>query len=162
MTTAPLALTIERYRARVGTRMGASDWMLIDQTRIDNFAAATDDRQFIHVDQEAAALTAFGGTIAHGFLSLSLLSAMAADAIPPIAGAAMTLNYGMNAVRFLSPVRLGRRVRGLFDLSDVSERAPGQWLSRFSVEIEIEGSERPALVAEWLTLTIAAPVTAHG
>lgn len=153
--TAPLSLAIERYRARVGTRVGVSGWMLIEQPRIDSFAVATDDRQFIHVDQEAAALTAFGGTIAHGFLLLSLLSAMAANAIPPIAGTAMTLNYGLNTVRFLSPVRSGERVRGLFDLSDLSERAPGQWLSKYSVQIEIEGSERPALVAEWLTLTIA-------
>lgn len=147
-------ISLEQYRQLVGRQIGASRWFLIDQRRITRFAEVTEDEQFIHVDPEAAAGTQFGGTIAHGFLSLSLLSAMAASAIPPIAGAEMAINYGFNSLRFLQPVRSGQRVRGSFALKDLKERAPGQWQSSFAVDVRIEFEDKPALVADWLTLNI--------
>ena len=144
--------TLEQIRLKVGAETGVSGWILVDQARIDAFAEATEDRQFIHVDAEAAARTPFGGTIAHGFLTLSLLSRMAADAISVPQGLKMAVNYGFDRVRFLAPVRSGRRVRGRFTLDSAEEKAPGQWLMRHSVTVEIEGEEKPALTAEWLGL----------
>ena len=129
-----------------------SDWMLIDQARIDQFADATEDRQFIHIDPAGAAQTPLGGTIAHGFLSLSMLSRMAADAMLVPDTAKMALNYGLDRVRFISPVRSGKRIRGRFRLDSVEEKAPGQLLFRHTVTVEIEGEEKPALTAEWLGL----------
>lgn len=137
---------------RVGEEVGVSDWILIDQARIDGFAEATEDRQFIHVDADAAARTPFGGTIAHGFLSLSLLSRMAADAMLIPEGVKMAVNYGLDRVRFLAPVRSGKRVRGRFRLDSIEEKAPGQWLLRHTVTVEIEGEDKPALNALWLGL----------
>lgn len=153
-------ISLEQYRQLVGRQIGVSRWFLIDQSRITRFAEVTEDEQFIHVDPEAAARTRFGGTIAHGFLSLSLLSAMAASAIPPVAGAEMTINYGFNSVRFLKPVGTGQRVKGIFALKDFKERAPGQWQSTFAVDVRMESEEQPALVADWLTLTILSQPTA--
>ena len=147
-------ISLARYRQLVGQQVGASRWFLIDQPRIDRFAEVTEDAQFIHIDPASAAKTPFGGTIAHGFLSLSLLSAMAASVIPPVDGAEMAINYGMNRVRFLKPVRSGRRLRGVFVLKDLQERDPGQWQSTFNVEAKVEFEETPALVAEWLVLSI--------
>jgi len=129
-----------------------SDWLLIDQPRIDQFADATEDRQFIHVDPAGAAQTPFGGTIAHGFLSLSMLSRMAAEAMLIPDSAKLALNYGLDRVRFISPVRSGKRIRGRFRLDSVEEKAPGQLLFRHTVTVEIEGEEKPALTAEWLGL----------
>jgi acyl dehydratase len=120
---------------------------------IDRFAEATGDHQFIHVDPERAAQTPFGGTIAHGFLSLSLMPMLAAKTdTPRIQGVKMGVNYGGNKVRFLAPVRAGSRVRGRFTLDSVEEKAPGQWLMRHTVTVEIEGEGKPALAAEWLGL----------
>ncbi len=147
-------ISVEQYRQLVGQQIGISRWFLIDQPRIDRFAEVTEDEQFIHVDPAAATKSPFGGTIAHGFLSLSLLSAMAASAIPPVIGAEMAINYGMNRVRFLKPVGSGKRVKGVFVLEDFQERDPGQWQSTFTVNVEVECEDKPALVAEWLTLTI--------
>ena len=147
----PLA-SFEEIRSRVGQEVGVSDWILVDQDRIDAFADATEDRQFIHVDAAAAARTPFGGTIAHGFLTLSLLSRMAAEAISVPEGLKMAVNYGFDRVRFLAPVRSGGRVRGRFTLDSIEEKAPGQWLMRHIVTVEIEGEEKPALTAEWLGL----------
>jgi acyl dehydratase len=147
----PLA-TLDEIRARVGAEVGLSSWIGVDQVRIDAFADATEDRQFIHVDAEAAARTPFGGTIAHGFLTLSLLSRMAAEAILVPEGMKMAVNYGFDRVRFLAPVRSGRRVRGRFILDSVEEKAPGQWLMRHAVAVEIEGEDKPALTALWLGL----------
>jgi acyl dehydratase len=147
----PIA-SIEEIRARVGQEVGISDWILVDQARILAFAEVTRDRQFIHVDPEAAARTPFGGTIAHGFLTLSLLSFMAAGAVPWPEGMKMGINYGFDRVRFLAPVRAGRRVRGRFILSSVEEKAPGQWQLRHAVIVEIEGEEKPALAADWIGL----------
>jgi len=129
-----------------------SSWILVDQPRIDAFADATEDRQFIHVDPESAARTPFGGTIAHGFLSLSLLSRMGAEAMLLPDSLKMAINYGLDRVRFLAPVRAGSRVRGRFRLDSVEEKAPGQVLMRHTVTVEIEGEAKPALTAEWLGL----------
>ena len=137
---------------RVGEEIAVSDWITIDQARIDAFAEATEDRQFIHVDAGAAARTPFGGTIAHGFLTLSLLSRMGAEAMLIPEGMKMAVNYGLDRVRFIAPVRSGKRVRGRFTLDSVEEKAPGQLLLRHIVAVEIEGEEKPALTAVWLGL----------
>ena len=148
MPIAPL----DEIRAKTGMEVGVSSWLSIDQARIDEFADATDDHQFIHVDPEAAAKTPFGGTIAHGFLTLSLLSRMAADAMLVPDGVKMAVNYGFDRVRFLAPVKSGKRVRGRFTLDSIEEKAPGQWLLRHTVSVEIEGEDKPALIAVWLGL----------
>ena len=147
----PLA-SLDEIRARLGDEVGTSSWLRIDQARIDQFADATEDRQFIHVDPAAAAQTPFGGTIAHGFLTLSLLSRMGAEAMLFPEGLKMAVNYGLDRVRFLAPVRSGARVRGRFTLDSVEEKAPGQWLMRHTVTVEIEGEDKPALTAQWLGL----------
>jgi acyl dehydratase len=148
MPIAPL----DDIRSRVGSEVGVSSWLAIDQPRIDAFADATEDRQFIHVDPQAAARTPFGGTIAHGFLSLSLLSRMAADAMLVPDTLKMAVNYGLDRVRFTNPVRSGQRIRGRFVLDAVEEKAPGQLLLRHSVTVEIEGVDKPALTAQWIGL----------
>ena len=146
--------SLEEIRKRVGEEVGVSSWLAVDQARIDSFAEATEDRQFIHTDPTAAAQTPFGGTIAHGFLSLSLLSRMGAEAMLLPEGMRMAVNYGLDRVRFLSPVRAGSRVRGRFTLDSVEEKAPGQILMRHNVTVEIEGGDKPALTALWLGLMI--------
>jgi acyl dehydratase len=147
----PLA-NLDEIRARVGDEIGVSSWLTVDQERIHAFAEATEDRQFIHTDPDAAAQTPFGGTIAHGFLSLSLMSRMGAEAMLIPEGAKMAVNYGLDRVRFLAPVPSGARVRGRFTLDSVEEKAPGQLLFRHTVAVEIEGAEKPALTAVWLGL----------
>ena len=149
----PLA-TLHEIRSHIGQEVGVSSWIAIDQARIDAFADATEDRQFIHVDADAASRTPFGGTIAHGFLTLSLLSRMAADAMLVPESVKIIVNYGLDRVRFLVPVRSGKRVRGRFTLDSVEEKAPGQWLMRHTVTMEIEGEDKPALSAIWLALII--------
>ena len=144
--------TIDQIRSRIGQEVGVSGWLTVDQTRIDAFADATEDRQFIHVDPAAGARTPFGGTIAHGFLSLSLLSRMAAEATLLPDGLTMAVNYGFDRVRFLAPVRSGSRVRGRFVLDSLEQKAPGQLLMRHAVTVEIEGEDKPALTAVWLGL----------
>jgi acyl dehydratase len=143
---------LDEIRSRVGQEIGVSGWLAIDQARIDAFAEATEDRQFIHVDADAASQTPFGGTIAHGFLTLSLLSRLAAEAIliPPTAK--MVVNYGLDRVRFLTPVKSGKRVRGRFTLESIDEKVGGQLLLRHLVTVEIEGEDKPALSAQWLAL----------
>ena len=148
MPIAPLA----DIRSRVGEEIGVSGWLTIDQKRIDEFAEATEDRQFIHVDPEAAARTPFGGTIGHGFLSLSMLSRMAAEAMLVPDSIKMAVNYGLDRVRFIAPVKSRKRIRGRFRLDSVEEKAPGQLLMRHTVTVEIEGEEKPAMTAEWLGL----------
>ena len=148
MPVAPL----EDIRARIGEEIGVSSWLTLDQQRITAFADATEDRQFIHVDPEAAANTPFGGTIAHGFLSLSMLSRMAAEAMQVPDTLKMAVNYGLDRVRFIAPVRAGQRVRGRFTLDSVEDKAPGQILVRHTVTVEIEGGDKPALTAVWLGL----------
>ena len=146
------AAPLEDVRGRIGTEVGVSGWLMIDQDRITAFADATDDRQFIHVDPDLAAQTPFGGTVAHGFLSLSMLSRMAADAMIVPEGLKMAVNYGLDRVRFIAPVPSGKRIRGRFRLDSVEEKAAGQILVRHTVTVEIEGEEKPALTAEWLGL----------
>lgn len=141
--------------SRIGQEIGVSDWIEIGQERIDTFADVTEDHQFIHIDPERAAKeTPFGGTIAHGFLSLSMLSALAIDTVLLIEGMAMGINYGFDKVRFLQPVRSGKRIRGRFVLEDAVERNPGQWMLKYAVTVEIENEDKPALMAHWLTLQI--------
>jgi acyl dehydratase len=147
----PIA-SLDEIRARLGHEVGVSDWLTVDQPRIDAFADATEDRQFIHVDSAAAAQTPFGGTIAHGFLTLSLLSRMAAEAMLLPDSLKMAVNYGFERVRFIAPVRSGARVRGRFVLDSVEEKGPGQMLMRHDVTVEIEGQAKPALTAVWLGL----------
>ena len=147
----PIA-SLDEIRSRIGSEIGVSDWITVDQARIDAFAEATEDHQFIHVDEEMAKQTPFGGTIAHGFLSLSLLSRMAADVMLVPDTIKMGVNYGFDRVRFLAPVKSGKRVRGRFTLDAADEKAPGQLLTRHTVTVEIEGEDKPALTAVWLGL----------
>ena len=144
--------SLDQIHAKVGQPVGSSDWIEVGQDRITAFADATDDHQFIHVDPVAAAAAGFGGTIAHGFLSLSLLSRMAADVMLIPDSARMAVNYGLDRVRFLAPVKSGTRVRGHFTLESAEEKAPGQLLLKHQVTVEIEGQEKPALTAQWLGL----------
>ena len=145
----PIA-SIDEIPARVGEEVGVWDWILIDQAAIDAFADVTQDHQFIHVDPAAGARTPFGGTVAHGFLTLSLLSRMAADAMLRPEEVKMGVNYGFEKVRFLAPVRSGKRVRGRFVLSRFEEKRPGQYQFVHNVTVEIEGEDKPALVADWI------------
>ena len=136
---------------RIGETVGTSDWITIDQAMIDKFADATHDHQFIHVNPEMASHTPLGGTVAHGFLTLSLLSHFHATTIDASAmGVKMALNYGSDRVRFLTPVRAGKRVRAHFKLLAIAEKRPGQWQQTLECTIEIEGEDKPALVAEWI------------
>jgi acyl dehydratase len=142
--------SLDEIAAKVGTELGVSDWLTVDQAAIDAFADVTQDHQFIHTDPEAAAMTPFGGTVAHGFLTLSLLSRMAADVMLVPDGLKMAVNYGFERVRFIAPVRSGKRVRGRFMLASAQEKRPGQWQFVHNVTVEIEGEEKPALTAEWI------------
>ena len=143
-------ISAQERKLQIG-RESVSEWVEVTQTMIDQFAQATLDHQFIHVDPVRAAQTPFGGTIAHGFLTLSLLSHMAATTdAPRIAGVKMGVNYGANKVRFLSPVRSGKRVRARFKLLEMAEKRPGQWQQVNEVTVEIEGEDKPALIAEWI------------
>ena len=137
-----------------GTVLGVSDWFEIDQQRIDRFADLTEDRQFIHVDPVRAAETPFGGTIAHGFLTLSMLSHFLEQAVPEMGNTRESLNYGFEKLRFLSPVPVGARIRGRFTLLGTEERRPGMRLYRLGAEVEIEGGARPALATEWLVMLV--------
>ena len=149
-----LILNRNNMKESIGADMGTTDWLLIDQDRINAFADCTDDRQFIHVDPENAAKTPFGSTIAHGFLSLSMLSYFAADVGCVFENMVMGINYGFDKVRFLAPVKVNKRVRAHARLLDVQEKKPGHFLIKQEVTIEIEGETTPALIAEWLTMAI--------
>lgn len=147
-------VSLDALRAWVGEELGVSGWLRVDQPMIDAFAAATGDHQFIHVDPVRAAATPFGTTVAHGFLTLSLLPRLAAAALPVIEGRALSINYGFDKIRFIAPVRAGANVRAHFVLRGIEERSPREILSRYAVSLEIEGEEKPALAAEWLTLAV--------
>jgi acyl dehydratase len=134
----------------IGQEVGVSKWFEVSQARIDAFADCTEDHQFIHVDPEAAKATPFGGTIAHGFLTLSLASAMSYDAVAPLEGVVMGVNYGFDKLRFLAPVLAGSRVRGRFRLLSAEDKGNGRWLLKHELTVEIEGGDKPALIAEWL------------
>lgn len=145
---------LEGLSDHVGREVGVSDWRDVTQAMIDKFADATDDHQFIHVDPERAASTPFGGTIAHGFLTLSLLSTLAYETIPPLAGTAMGINVGFDKIRFVNPVKSGARLRARFVLADVNIRPSGYVQVAYDVTMEVEGQTRPALTARWLTLSV--------
>ena len=138
----------------VGKKTGVSRWFTITQEQIDSFADATHDHQFIHIDPVKAKQTPFGSTIAHGFLSLSLLSAVAYDAGINLENTLMGLNYGFEKIRFLQPVTVNSKVRGHMVLANVLEKRPGQFLLTWDVTIEIDAVDKPALTAQWLTMTI--------
>ena len=138
----------------IGQEVGVSRWIEVDQARIDAFARITEDEQFIHVDPERARATPFGGTIAHGFLTLSLASAMSYDAVAPLDGVVMGVNYGFDKLRFLAPVPAGSRIRGRFRLLSAEDKGAQdgvtRWLLKHELTVEIEGADKPALIAEWL------------
>ena len=151
-------ISLETLLANAGKEVGVSPWRTVTQTMIDQFADATDDHQFIHCDPERAAREApFGGTIAHGFLTLSLLSAMTFDTLPQLDKAKMGVNHGFDEIRFLAPVKTGARIRARFVLADVKARPSGWVQMTHDVTIEIEGSKKPALTARWLTLAFVEP-----
>ena len=143
-------MSIEALSARVGTELGTSEWFRIDQGAIDAFADLTHDHYFIHVDRARAASTRFGGTVAHGFLTLSMLAPMAYQACPAVEGTKTAVNYGFNRLRFVAPVPAGSRIRGRFVLKSFEVQATGRWQSIYDVTVEIEGESKPALVAEWI------------
>ena len=143
----------DAYIAMVGQEVGVSDWHMVDQKRIDIFADATEDHQFIHIDPVRAKETPFGSTIAHGFLTTSLISVFSYEALPKLADVAMGVNYGFDRLRFVSPVKAGVRVRGHFTLKEATLRKPTELFTRVGVSVEIEGESKPALVADWLALT---------
>ena len=139
----------------VGVETGVSDWITVDQSRINAFAACTEDFQFIHIDPvEAKEKAGFDSTIAHGFLVLSLFSNFAVQAAVALERVQVSINYGFEKLRFLTPVVSGTRVRGRFVLADAVERKPDQWLLSYDVTVEIEDQSRPAIVARWITLQI--------
>ena len=148
-------ISLESYAAAKGTEIGVSPWRTVTQEMIDRFAEATDDHQFIHVDPvRAASETQFGGTIAHGFLIVSLLSAMTFETLPRLEGSGMGINQGFETLRFVSPVRTGARIRTRFVLADINARPSGYVQFTYDVTIEIENAAKPALTARWLTLTV--------
>ena len=145
-------VTSAELLAMVGTVIGTSDWVLVDQDMINKFADATGDHQFIHIDVEKAKMTPFGGTIAHGFLTLSLMPMLSAKAdLPRLDGIKMGVNYGSDKLRFLAPVKSGKRVRAHFKLISMEEKRPGQWQQMQEVSVEIEGEDKPALICEWIS-----------
>ncbi len=146
-------ISLDAYQKMVGYEVGVSSWHLVDQNRIDVYADVVEDHQFIHVDPERAKReTSFGNTVAHGFLTMSLLSIMSYEVMPVIEGTTMGVNYGFDRLRFMSPVRAGSRVRGRFTLVEAKLRKPKELQSRTHVVVEIEGEGKPALVADWLGL----------
>ncbi|MCP4048967.1 MAG: MaoC family dehydratase [Gammaproteobacteria bacterium] len=147
-------LNRDNMQESIGADSGVADWLSIDQQRINDFADCTLDQQFIHVDPDRAAKTPFGGTIAHGFLSLSLLSHFAKSVGCSFENTVMGINYGFDKIRFLAPVKVNSRIRARARLLDVKEKKPGQFLIKQEVSIEIEGEQTPALIAEWLTMAI--------
>ncbi|KZL18259.1 putative enoyl-CoA hydratase 1 [Pseudovibrio axinellae] len=156
-----MKITLEQLEAKVGQEVGLSDWLVVDQEMISTFGKLTFDEQFIHMDPERAKTeTPFGGTIAHGFLTLSLASKFGLETLPDLEGRTMGINYGFDKIRFLHPVVSGKRIRGRFTLESLTRKGEGQVLQELGVSIEIEGVESPALVAKWLTMSIFEEVTA--
>ncbi len=145
-------MTPQDLAAKVGETIGTSEWVELSQERINQFADATGDHQFIHINEEAAKMTPFGGTIAHGFLTLSMIPYLGANSdMARIDGIKMAVNYGGNKTRFIAPVRSGKRIRGHWKLTEMVEKRPGQWQQTCEITMEIEGEDKPALIAEWIT-----------
>ena len=146
-------VSLATYQKMVGHEVGVSSWHLVDQNRINVYADVIEDHQFIHIDPERARKeTAFGTTVAHGFLTMSLMSIMSYEVMPVIEGTTMGVNYGFDKLRFVAPVRAGSRVRGRFTLVEAKLRKPTELQSRTNVTVEIEGEDKPALVADWIGL----------
>jgi len=143
---------VEDLAGLVGQNVGASDWTVVEQDRINQFADVTEDHQFIHIDPEKAKMTPFGSTIAHGFLTLSLLAKFAEQGAIVLDGTKMGVNYGFDKVRFLAPVKVGKKIRGHFKIKSVDEKRPGQFLITYEVSVEIDGEETPALIADWMAM----------
>jgi len=143
---------VEKLKTMIGQDNGVSDWILIDQERVNRFADATDDHQWIHVDVEQAKKGPFGGTIAHGFLTLSLIPLFSSSGKYLPEGMKMVMNYGLNKVRFISPVHVGSKIRSKMIISGVEEKKPGQILMTTTHTIEIEGQDKPACIAEMLAM----------
>lgn len=150
----PNTIKAHELPSLVGQETEPSSWFEVTQERVNRFADATNDHQFIHIDQEKAAQTPFGGTIAHGFLTLSLVPFLTAEKARQVEGVEMGINYGSDKVRFLQPVPVGSRIRARQVLREAVEKKPGQWLTRTTVTIEIEDQERPALIAEFIAMLI--------
>jgi acyl dehydratase len=147
--------TLAELESLVGSELGVSDWVTVDQALVDGFAKVSGDHQFIHVDPERAqSETPFGGTIAHGFLTLSLISQLCAQFAVPLAGTVMAINYGLDRVRFLTPVKTGSLIRARSRLVEVSLRQAGQVLTKARITVEIKDEKKPALIADWLTMTV--------
>ncbi|WP_455478070.1 MaoC family dehydratase [Bartonella sp. B10] len=147
-------MAVEDITDLIGKEVGLSQWRLVTQDMINQFAHATDDNQWIHVDEEKAKKTSFGGTIAHGFLTLSLLSTLAYESLPELEGTTMGINYGFDKVRFMNPVKTGTRVRARFVLDDAEIRPSGRVTFHYETTIEIEKLKKPALTAQWIVIAI--------
>lgn len=149
-----LTLNPDQLPQYIGKEVGVSEWLTVDQARINQFAEATGDHQYIHVDPERAAATPFGSTIAHGFLTMSLMVLMGYEGSTKLENAVMGINYGFDKLRFINPVKVDSRIRGRFRLLSAEEKKPGHYLLKHEVTVEIEGEEKPALIAEWLGMTV--------
>ena len=148
-------ISLNELTTLVGKNLGCSDWLLIEQDRINLFADCTEDHQFIHVNEDRAKKeTPFGGTIAHGFLSLSLLSKLSYGVALELENVKMSINYGFEKIRFIHPVPSGSKVRAHFFLNNAVERKSNQWMLTYDITLEIEGSDKPVLSAQWLTIQI--------
>jgi len=147
-----LVIPVENLNDYIGKEIGHSDWFLVDQERINQFADVTIDHQFIHIDEEKSKKGPFGSTIAHGFLTLSLLTHLTDTCRLIPEGTVMGINYGFDKVRFINPVKVNSRIRATVKPLSAVERNPGQWLLKSEVNVEIENEEKPALVSEWLSL----------
>ena len=149
-----LTLNVDQLNDYIGKEVGISEWLLVDQERINQFADATGDHQYIHVDSDRAAQTPFGTTIAHGFLTMSLMVLMGYEGSTKLENSVMGINYGFDKLRFINPVKVNSKIRGRFLLISAEEKKPNQWLLKHNITVEIAGEEKPALVAEWLGMTV--------
>ncbi|HAC87063.1 MAG: MaoC family dehydratase [Gammaproteobacteria bacterium] len=149
-----LTLSVDQLNDYIGEEVGISEWLLVDQERINQFAEATGDHQYIHVDSERAAQTPFGSTIAHGFLTMSLMVLMGYEGSTKLKNSVMGINYGFDKLRFINPVKVNSKIRGRFRLISAEEKNTNQWLLKHNITVEIAGEEKPALVAEWLGMTV--------
>lgn len=149
-----LTLSVDQLNDYIGKEVGISEWLLVDQERINQFADATGDHQYIHVDSERAAQTPFGTTIAHGFLTMSLMVLMGYEGSTKLKNSVMGINYGFDKLRFINPVKVNSKIRGRFRLISAEEKNTNQWLLKHNITVEIAGEEKPALVAEWLGMTV--------
>ena len=149
-----LTLNVDQLNDYIGKEVGISEWLLVDQERINQFADATGDHQYIHVDSDRAAQTPFGTTIAHGFLTMSLMVLMGYEGSTKLENSVMGINYGFDKLRFINPVKVNSKIRGRFQLISAEEKKPNQWLLKHNITVEIAGEEKPALVAEWLGMKV--------